>query len=134
MTPTELHETLDRSGWLDDAHGSGTYALEVPTPNAVEAVQRAWLDTHGTPLPDDYAQQLAEATTTLYVGASKNSVYDRVMDHAEGKVRRASFVQAFGFTDVRGVWPGSATGVTERDRARAESDAETCVWCDGALF
>jgi len=59
MTPTELHETLDRSGWLDDAHGSGTYALEVPTPNAVEAVQRAWLNAHGTPLPDAYAEQLA---------------------------------------------------------------------------
>jgi len=61
-------------------------------------------------------------------------VYDRLTDHAEGKVRRASFVQAFGFTDVCGVWPGSATGVAERDRARAESDGKTCVWCDGALF
>lgn len=134
MTPTQAHGRLDQLGVLHDSHGEGTYALQVRVPNNVESVQRTWLDAIGAPLPDEYAEQLADAETCLYVGRSGN-VYDRIMDHCEAKVRRASFVRAFGVTDIFGVYADDAnTGVAERDRARALSDATTVVWCDGELL
>ena len=134
MTPVVAHERLDDLGVLDESHGSGCYALRVSVPNNVESVQRTWLDAIGAPLPDAYAEQLADADTCLYVGRSGN-VYDRIMDHADGQVRRASFIRAFGMADVHGVWPDDAnTGVAERNRARSLSSATTCVWSDGELF
>ena len=134
MTPTQANGRLDELGVLDESHGPGCYALRVSVPNGVEAVQRTWLDAIGAPLPEAYAEQLADADTALYVGRS-GDVYDRIMDHADGQVRRASFIRAFGMTDVHGVWPGDEnTGVAERDRARGLSDADTVVWTDGELF
>ena len=134
MTPVDAHKRLDDLGVLDESHGSGCYALRVSVPNNVESVQRTWLGAIDAPLPDAYAEQLAEADTCLYVGRSGN-VYDRIMDHADGQVRRASFVRAFGMADVHGVYPEDEnTGVAERDRARALSDATTVVWSDGELF
>jgi hypothetical protein len=62
-------------------------------------------------------------------------VYARIMDHARGDVRRASFVRAFELVDVAGVWPADAnTGVAERDRARALAGDGTVCWTDGELF
>ena len=134
MTPTQAHGRLDDFGVLDESHGPGTYGLEVAVPNSVEAIQREWLEAIDAPLPDEYADQLAAAETCLYVGRS-GDVYDRIMDHARADVRRASFVRAFGMADVHGVWPGDEnTGVVERNRARALSDADTVVWTDGELF
>ena len=133
LSPTAAHEQLDANGWLDDAHGPGIYALDVWVPDSVDRVQEAWLSQHGLPLPDGYAAQLAAAARARYVGRSRD-VYGRVMDHAEGEVRRASFVSAFVLRGVCGVWSGENTGVAERDRARALSDAETVAWCDGELF
>jgi len=133
MTPTKAHAALDEMGVLADAHGPGVYALSVAVPDAVDAVQRRWLDAHDGPLPDAYAEQLAAADECLYVGRS-HDVYARLMDHMEHDVRRASFVSAFDVTAVRAVWPGENSGVAERDRARQLSDATTCVWTDGELF
>ena len=134
MNPIDAHGRLDALGLLNDAHAEGTYALEVETPNNVESVQRTWLDAIGAPLPDEYAEQLADAETCLYVGRS-GDVYDRLIDHARGDVRRASFIRAFGVTDIHGVYPEDENnGVAERDRARALSDADTVVWTDGELF
>ena len=134
MTPVEAHQRLDGLGVLDESHGPGIYALRVTVPNNVESVHRTWLDAIDAPLLDEYAEQVAAARVCLYVGRSGN-VYDRIMDHADGQVRRASFIRAFGMTDIHGVWPDDAnTGVAERDRARSLSSATTCVWCDGELF
>ena len=134
MTPVDAHKRLDELGVLDGSHGPGIYALEVETPNSVEVVQRRWLDAIGAPLPDEYAEQLAECESALYVGRSGN-VYDRIMDHADGQVRRASFIRAFGMTDIHGVYPEDEnTGVAERNRARSLSDTDTVVWTDGELF
>ena len=134
MTPTQAHGRLDDLGVLDESHGPGTYGLEVAVPNSVEAVQRRWLDVIDAPLPDEYAEQLADARVCLYVGRS-GDVYDRLMDHARGDVRRASFVRAFGMADIHGVYPEDEnSGVAERDRARSLSDADTVVWTDGELF
>lgn len=132
LSATETHEALDVGGHLSDAHAKGVYSLEVPTPDAADAVQRAWLDTNDHPLPDAYAVQLADASRTLYVGAS-GDVYARIMDHAKSDVRTSSFVATFGFTDVVGVWPGERSGRVERDRARALSDGTTRCWCDGEI-
>ena len=134
MTPTQAHGRIDQLGVLDESHGEGTYALEVEAPNSVEAVQRRWLDAIDAPLPDPMAEQVAAARTCLYVGRSGN-VYDRIMDHADGQVRRASFIRAFGMADVHGVYPEDEnSGVAERNRARSLSDADTVVWTDGELF
>jgi hypothetical protein len=132
MTPTETHEALDEMGALNHAHGPGVYALSVSVPEAVDAVQRTWLDAHDNPLPDAYAEQLAAATKCVYIGRS-GDVYDRLMDHARGDVRRASFVSAFGVRAVRAVWPGENSVVAERGRARDLADATTCAWTDGEL-
>ena len=119
---------------LNTSHGPGIYALRVGVPSGVESIQRRWLDEIGAPLPDAYAEQLAESAVALYVGRSGN-VYDRIMDHCKAKVRRASFIRAFEIKDINGVWAADAnTGVAERDRARALSDGKTVVWTDGELF
>ena len=134
MTPVEAHTELEALETLAASQGPGTYAIVVAVPNGVESVQRTWLDAIDAPLPDAYAEQLAAAETCLYVGRS-GDVYDRIMDHADGQVRRASFIRAFGMTDIHGVWPYDAnTGVAERNRARSLSSATTCVWSDGELF
>ena len=134
LSPTQAHQRLDTLGVLDDAHGAGTYALTVAVPDAVDAVQRRWLDAIDAPLPDAYAEQLAAADRTLYVGRS-GDVYARIMDHARGDVRRASFLRAFELVDVAGVWPDDQnTGVAERDRARALAGDGVVVWTDGELF
>ena len=134
MTPVEAHTKLEKLETLNASQGPGTYALRVSVPNNVESVQRTWLDAIDAPLPDEYAEQLAECESALYVGRSGN-VYDRIMDHADGQVRRASFIRAFGMADIHGVYPEDEnTGVAERNRARALSDADTVVWTDGELF
>ena len=134
MTPIDAHKRLDELGVLDASRGPAVYALRASVPNNVESVQRTWLDAIDAPLPDGYADQLAAAEMCLYVGRS-GDVYDRLMDHARGDVRRASFIRAFGMADIHGVYPEDAnTGVAERNRARSLSSATTCVWCDGELF
>ena len=125
---------MDELGVLDDAYKPGTYALQVRVPDSVEAVQREWLDAIDAPLPDAYAEQLADAETCLYVGRSGN-VYDRIMDHVRAQVRRASFVEAFGVADIHGVYAADENSNTaEYNRAVALADATTCVWSDGELF
>ena len=134
MNPIDAHGRLDALGLLNDAHADGTYALEVETPNNVESVQRTWLDAIDAPLPDEYAEQLAECDTALYVGRSGN-VYDRIMDHVRAQVRRASFIEAFGVDDIHGVYADDENSNTaEYNRAVALADATTCVWSDGELF
>lgn len=134
MTPVQAHGRLDELGLLDDAHGPGTYALQVTVSDTVEAVQREWLDAIDAPLPDAYAEQLADASECLYVGRS-GDVYDRLMDHVRAQVRRASFIEAFGVADIHGVYADDANSNTaEYNRAVALADATTCVWMDGELF
>jgi len=134
MTPTSCHERLDHLGVLDDAHSEGTYALEVDVPAGVERIQRGYMAAKGHPLEDGMAARLASVSDVLYVGRSGN-VYDRIMDHVDGEVRRASFLEAFDVIDVRGVWPEDDNdGVAERRRARELSGPATCVWSDGEVF
>lgn len=134
LGPTQAHERLDDLGVLDESHGPGTYALAVAVPDAVDAVQRRWLEAIDAPLPDAYAEQLAACSRALYVGRSGDA-YARVMDHCRGNVRRASFVRAFDVRDVAGVWPNDEnTGVAERNRARALAGDGVVCYVDGELF
>lgn len=134
MTPTDIRDALEAMHAVTDADESGVYALEIAVPNAVDAVQRQWLITIDAALPEPYADQLASAERCLYVGATSRPIRERLAEHARGDVRRASCIRAFDIVAVAGVWPGAHSGVAERDRARALSDASTAVWCDGEVF
>ena len=134
MTPLEATESLEAMNAVTDADNPGVYALTVAVPNSVEAVQRQWLDTHGTPIPDDRAAQLAAAERVVYVGKTERKIRERIEEHAAGKVRKASLLEAFDTIDVFGVYPGAPTGVAERNRAREISDAETVAYANGELF
>jgi len=134
LSPVDVHTALEDLGTLTESQAPGTYAIRVAVPDGVESVQRQWLDAIDAPLPDAYAEQLAAAETCLYVGRS-GDVYDRLLDHARGDVRKASFVHAFGVAGVRGVWPGDENSVVaERARAQSLSDASTVCWMDGELL
>lgn len=131
MTPTELHEALDTKGLLDDAQNPGTYALAVKTPTDVESVARAFLDVSDV-TPDDATLDRLTSGKCAYVGASQD-VYSRLMDHARGEVRQATFLRAFEVTDVVGVWPEARPFQAEYNRAAELSRAGWQVWTDGGL-
>ena len=128
-----MHETLDHAGLLDDAHGEGVYALALDVPDAVDAVQRRRLEVADRPWRDDMAAQFAAAERVVYVGES-GDIYDRLMDHARGDVRKSALVEAYAIADVVGVWPGDRSATAERDRARALADATTVAYANGELF
>ena len=133
MTPVDLHGRLDERGLLDDAHDAGVYALALDVPDSVEAVQRRRLAVADSPWPDDMAAQFAAAERVVYVGES-GDIYDRLMDHARGDVRRAALVAAYPIVDVVGVWPGERSATAERDRARELASASTAAYANGELF
>lgn len=134
MTPIEATESLEAINAVGDADNAGVYALSVAVPNSVEAVQRQWLATHGTPIPDQRAEQLAAAERVVYVGKTGRKIRERIEEHAAGKVRKASLLQAFDTIDVYGVYPGAHTGVAERNRARKISTGKTVAYANGELF
>lgn len=133
FSPTDVHATLDDTGLLDDAHGAGCYALEVTVPDAVDAVQRAWLASSKHPLPDAYAEQLAAADSVEYVGASPD-VYARLMDHARGDVRKSSLLATFDAVGVTAVWPEASPFEREVGHAMSRSTGTRAVWANGDLF
>lgn len=136
LTPTTTHETLDHQGLLADAHGPGVYALEAAVPDSVEAVHRAWHD-HGDPPPDWMLTRLAQAERVAYVGASNRSVYDRLQDHAEGEVRKATLLEVFDPVGVIGVWPAEGedpVGIEERPRAMLLAQEGWVAWTDGTVI
>lgn len=132
FTPVLVHEALDVNGWLDDAHGPGTYALRLRVPTSVEEAHRAWR-SHFDALPgDDAVTRMAQADRVAYVGASKD-VYGRLMDHAEAEVRRAAALRVFPPEEVVGVWPSQDPFRDEFGTARTLRDDGWTVWTDGEL-
>lgn len=132
FTPTAVHESLDRAGLLDAAHGPGCYALALDVPDSVEAANRDWL-AHFDALPgNDAVGRLARAEAVAYVGASKD-VYGRLEDHAKGEVRKARVMQPFPPTEVIDVWPEDSQFIAERQHAYALADDGWRVWCDGEV-
>ena len=135
LTQTTVNQILDDRGLLDDAHGKGTYALRVETPNDVESVARAFLSvSDATPL-DGFMERLT-ADRVAYVGASID-VYSRLMDHADGQVRKATFLQAFDAVDVIDVWPterGKDPFEQEYNRASELSRQGWVAYTDGLIL
>ena len=139
MTPIEMREALESMGLIEAADRPGTYALIMAVPDGVEAVQRARLEAADFPFDDAMAEQLAAADRVLYVGSTSRPIRERISEHLEGKVRRASLLQAFFVTGIEGVWPGEYAdkherNMAERNRARELTGPETICWCDGSLF
>jgi len=85
------------------ASDPGVYALEigVPPKAGYETLSRDWLDYYESTPP--YLGRIVDADTTIYVGASKN-VRDRIDEHREGKVRKATLPRIWGVTGVHTVW------------------------------
>lgn len=133
MNPVEIHERLDNMGLLNESHQSGCYALAVPVPDSVEAVQRARLAVAAHPFDDTDAAALADAATVEYIGGS-GDVYDRLEDHARGEVRKASLLNVFGFEDVTAVRPADEPFRAERALAYERSTATRAVWTNGEVL
>ena len=135
LTQSTVNQILDDRRLLDSAHGKGCYGLRVDTPNDVENVARAFLSVSDVTPPDDYLDQLT-ADRVAYVGASID-VYSRLMDHADGQVRKATFLEAFDAVDVIDVWPterGKDPFEQEYNRASELSRSGWVVWTDGELL
>lgn len=135
MLESNLTETLDRRGQLDDANGPGCYALEVAVSQNAETVARQWHRHHDTAPTESFYARLADAKTVLYVGAASN-VYDRLCDHC-GDVRKAVFLEAFPPAELHSLWPQPdrlTAFHAEYNVANRLSDATTRVWTDGRLL
>ena len=135
LTQSTVNQILDDRGLLDDSHGKGCYGLRVETPNDVESVARAFLSVSDVTPPDAYLDQLT-ADRVAYVGASID-VYSRLMDHADGQVRKATFLEAFDAVDVIDVWPterGKDPFEQEYNRASELSRSGWVVWTDGMVL
>jgi len=132
ISPTAVHETLDRQGLLEKSHGPGCYALRVHVPDGKAHVDDAFRDVVDVAPPDKHLDKLADADDVAYVGAS-GDVYARLMDHAEAEVRQSLFLQAFEAVTVVDVWPSPAPFESEFNRARTLSDKGWTVWSDGEV-
>jgi hypothetical protein len=133
LSPTAVHETLDRRGLLEQSHGPGTYGLRVHVPGGKAHVAEAFREVVDVPPPDKYLDKLAAADDVAYVGAS-GDVYARLMDHAESDVRQSLFLQAFEVAKLIDVWPSPAPFENEFNRARTLSDnGWGAVWTDGEV-
>lgn len=132
LTRTDVIESLDRQGLLEAAAGPGVYALRVETPDSVEAVSRAFLDSVDATPRDGVVEQLT-SDRVAYVGASQQ-VRDRVTDHADGEVRQATFLEAFAPVAVIDVWSHSQPFTAEYNHAVELSNAGWTCWMDGEVL
>ena len=135
LTQSTVNQILEDRALLDDAHSKGCYGLRVETPNDVESIARAFLSVSDVTPPDAYLDRLT-ADRVAYVGASID-VYSRLMDHADGQVRKAMFLQALDAVDVVDVWPterGKDPFEQEYNRASELSRSGWVVWTDGMVL
>lgn len=128
----ELTERLDERDLLDDARGSGVYALEASVPDTEADVRSAWQLEHDRRPADDTLQRLADAEKVAYVGASKG-VYSRLSDHITKTRRQTAFLSVFPPARIIDIWPHPDPFDAEYNRAlRLARDYR--VWCDGELL
>ena len=79
----------------------GCYALEIPVPDGRETIAREWL-AHFETLPPYFAP-MCDAERVIYVGAAK-SVRDRIDEHCQSDVRKATLPSVFGVDGLVRVW------------------------------
>jgi len=97
-----LSTHVEERGWTPtELHSPGVYALELSTPTGGhETYARRWLEYFDT--TPAYLDQLVDADRVLYVGASAD-VYERLLDHVEGKVRKSVLPTVFPIHHVETV-------------------------------
>jgi len=133
LSPTAVHETLDRQGLLEQSHGPGCYALRVHVPDNAYDVKREFKHACDVTPSSKTIGRLVNADDVAYVGAS-GDVYARLMDHAEAEVRQSVFLRAFEIAGLVDVWPSPAPFENEFNRARTLSDnGWDAVWSDGEV-
>jgi hypothetical protein len=134
LTPVEMHESLDRAGLLNTAHGPGCYAIELAVPDDADAVHREWSDVHDATPDDDALGRISRATDVCYVGASKD-VYARLCDHVDGEKRQAAYLEVFDPVGVVDIWEHRDPFAAEFDQAwnLARSRGWTCI-VDGQVI
>lgn len=133
LTPTDAHEQLDHAGLLDAAHGPGCYALRLSVPDTHAAVVDAWDATHDVRPGGSELADLAAADRVAYVGASGN-VYERIMDHARGDKRKATYLEAFPPVEVVDVFSGTRAFTAEWNNALELARDGWAVCCDGEVL
>ena len=124
---------LEQAGYDPaDAKQAGVYAIKCNHPTSdLEALTRRWLAVfESTP---DYLEEVATASDVAYVGASNHSVFDRLIDHADGEKRKARFLQVFEPVELLTIWPDEDALQNERQYAYQfkREHPEWCVVCDG---
>lgn len=132
MRASELHEELDTHGLLVESRNPGVYALEVQTPDTSEEIARAFRDVCEAAPPEGQMDSLTHRSCA-YVGASQIP-YERLMDHANGRVRQSVLLQAFGFVDIINIWPVENPLENEMMIAYQLSEQGWRVWCDGRVI
>lgn len=136
MRESDINQTLEDRGQLDDARGPGCYALAVDVPEAADDVARHW-HRHQDHAPyEEFYARLADAGTVLYVGASSH-VYERLCDHVAADVRRAAFLEAFPAESLHSLWPkdsADAAFANEFNVANSLARVDRRVWTDGRLL
>jgi len=133
LTPTHATEQLDHKGLLAASRGPGCYALRLAVPDDTAAARERWDAAHDARPPEPTLKRLAAAEQVAYVGAA-SEVYERIMDHARGDVRKAAVCEAFAPTDVLDVWPTEEPFAREWDRARRFAENNPgLAWCNGEV-
>lgn len=127
-----MTETLDRRGLLEEARGSGTYALELDVPDSVERVRELWFGERDVAPGEGGLERLADGGRVAYVGAS-GDVYGRLCDHVAGDVRKAAVMEVFEPVGVVGVWGCSVPFEGEFGRALWVGRRGWVVWVDGRV-
>lgn len=134
---TDRLATLAVDEYCGDSHRKpGVYALECDAPDTEGEVRNrfrnVWPDTEDR--WGVWVDPIADADTVLYTGKG-GDVYDRLMDHAEGEVRKAGFVSAFPPTDIHSIEHHPDTLDTHEWQLanRLSSRKGVVVWSDGVL-
>lgn len=133
LTETQLTETLDRRGLLDDARQPGVYLVELATPSRdADAVTRRWLAHYAT-MPPNLAGRLAACDALYYAGSHRANVYTRLCEHCTG-TRQPSIMAAWPPERVVDVRPCESPRAREWAYALEHADEDTKVWTDGELL
>lgn len=115
---------LEQAGYDPaEAKQPGVYALRCRKPtHDFEALTRRWLAVfEDTP---DYLHDVAQASQIVYCGAS-GSIFDRLVDHAEGDKRVTTFLKVFEPREILRIWPDREPFLREQqyaDRLTRELD------------
>lgn len=126
LTPTEVNDHFDQDG-----RRPGCYALRLLDPfDDPHAIRTMWEDQYDANPPAGFCERLAEADRFVYVGSHGQSVYERVMQHAEGK-KSSTIMNLWPPVGIVAWWPEDNPKDMEWGHANEMANKKTCVWQDG---